>query len=126
LQFFHVPSFLRVPVPPIPPCCLVISFLTVDKRHEFIAYRRPGSIFCNTWCITCAILFKAGKILMYEAPGNFGPGIGALGSVYSVAVTRRFIRKGAYLSDWKRKISLLKGDTNQWFQNSILPSVHPQ
>jgi len=63
---------------------------------------------------------------MYEALGNFVPGIGVLGSVYSVAVTRRFIRKGAYLSDWKRKISLLKGDTNQWFLNSILPSVHPQ
>jgi|GEM_PF-3397024 len=63
---------------------------------------------------------------MYEALGNFGPGFGTPGSVYSVAVTRRFIRKGTYLSDWKRKISLLKGDTNQWFLNSILPSVHPQ
>jgi hypothetical protein len=53
---------------------------------------------------TCAILRKARKFLQFEAVAGFEPSANWIGTVYSVAVTRRLIHSGGYLADWIRKL----------------------
>ena len=67
----------------------------------------------RTRCITCAFLRKEGKIQQYEAVAGFEPSANGGGTVHSVAVTRRLIHSGGYLTDWTRKTLSLSGDASQ-------------
>jgi hypothetical protein len=67
----------------------------------------------RTGCITCAFLRKEGKIHQFEAVARFEPSVNGGGTVHSVAVTRRLIHSGGYLTDWIRKILSLSGDASQ-------------
>jgi hypothetical protein len=78
------------------------SFLTVALATRLI-----------TRCITCAFLFKEGRILQFEAVAGFEPSANGIGPVHSVAVTRRLIHGGGYLTDWTRKLLSLSGDIRQ-------------
>jgi len=53
---------------------------------------------------TCAILRKARKFLQFEAVVGFKPSANGIGTVHSVAVTRRLFRGEGYLSDWNREL----------------------
>jgi len=64
-------------------------------------------------CITCAFLRKEGKIPQFEAVVGFEPSANGVGTVHSVAVTRRLIHGGGYLTDWTRKLLSLSGDASQ-------------
>jgi len=58
-------------------------------------------------CNTCAILRKARKFLQFEAVAGFEPSANWIGTVYSVAVTRRLIHSGGYLGACRLRIILL-------------------
>ena len=90
------------------------SFLTVALAIRLI-----------TRCITCAVLCKEGKILQFEAVARFEPSANGIGTVHSVAVTRRLIHGGGYLTDWTRKLLSLSGDARQsaWAAASHLDSA---
>ena len=82
---------------------MLIDFPKVQKRAAFIAHRCPGGI-SEYSSISCAILCKVRKILQFEAGAGFEPGARGIGTVYSVAVTRRLIHDGAYIAGFKRKV----------------------
>ena len=78
------------------------SFLSVALAIQLI-----------TRCITCAFLSNEGKILQLEVVAGFEPSATGIGTVHSVAVTRRLINGSGYLTDWTRKLLSLSGDASK-------------
>ena len=115
---------LRLPVPPIPSQCMLGGFLIDGKRPAFISHCRPGNTIKKHMHNLC-LSAQGGKIQQFEAVAGLEPSANGIGTVHSVAVTRRLIHGGGYLTDWTRKLLSLSGDARHsaWAAASHLDSA---